>query len=242
MKKSKIFFISLILAFNIKLYAGIEPDVVTDVDVSNMDVNRFVCPYPITDVVFSQEKGIIVKVTDRNAFLKLPVLVKTVDGVETERKYYSEKSEIFIMCGGNVYTLILQPSKIQAQTIYLTDTKGDMKQSYEYVKNNRYEDLVLNLINAIANDRPEKGFAIKKVFKDYQYKNIDFTLSKIMVGGGFKVKEFVIYSKNKVTIENLDLLNLPEVENPKAVAVFDNEFVGLTKGYIVEGLPNGNNK
>lgn len=240
MRKCKILFILLIF-LGLKAYAGIEPDVVTEVMVSNMDVNRIVCPYPITDVVFSQEKGIIVKVTDRNAFVKLPVIVKTVDGVETEKKYYNAKTEIFVMCGGNVYTLLLRPAKIQAQTIYLTDTKGDMKKSYEYVKNNKYEDLMINLIDSLSNDKPEKGFVIKNVFKNYRHKNIDFTLSRIMVGGGFKVKEFIIYSKNKVTIENLELLNLPEIVDPKAVALFDNEFIGVTKGYVVEGLPNGKN-
>ncbi len=79
-------------------------DVAQSVEMNNADFNRITCPGTIKDIVYSKEKGIIVKFSDNNAFIKFKYLVK--DG----KPVYAKNSvELDIVCDGDVYTIIALP-------------------------------------------------------------------------------------------------------------------------------------
>ena len=47
---------------------------------SNSDINRVICPVDIKDVIYSEEKGLTVNLSGKNAFVKFLVVKK--DGKE----------------------------------------------------------------------------------------------------------------------------------------------------------------
>ncbi|MGK7345007.1 MAG: TraK domain-containing protein [Candidatus Nitrospinota bacterium M3_3B_026] len=95
----------------------VTPETVERIRLSSTDVNRIVCGAgDITDVVFSQEKGVNVKVAGRDAFVKF--LVKRKPGGKLE--YSETPSELFVVCGGKTYTLIALPGRIPSRTVRLS--------------------------------------------------------------------------------------------------------------------------
>jgi len=85
------------------------PETTTSIVFSNRDVNRIICQAgPIKDVVFSQEKGISVKTSASNAFVKFLMSGDENAGGLT---YSDTPSEIYVVCGpdNDVYTLIAEP-------------------------------------------------------------------------------------------------------------------------------------
>ena len=95
----------------------VRAEFVTAVDMSNRDVNRIVCSDGlINDAFFSEEKGIMVQNDGRNSFVKF--LIKR-DGINPDA-YASRRAEFYVVCGGQVYTLMVTPKDIIGQTIRLT--------------------------------------------------------------------------------------------------------------------------
>lgn len=98
----------------------VHPETPTVVEMSTTDVNRVTCSEPIQDVVYSAEKGVSVRFLDREAFVKFLVRKKG-----TETLYATDPTELYVVCGGAVYTLIAQPRKIPPPPIRLAAPKGD---------------------------------------------------------------------------------------------------------------------
>ena len=94
----------------------VRAEVITAVEMSNRDVNRIVCTDGlINDAFFSEEKGIMVQNDGRNSFVKF--LIKR-DGISPDG-YASHRAEFYVVCGGQVYTLMVTPKDIIGQTIRL---------------------------------------------------------------------------------------------------------------------------
>lgn len=215
---------------------SIEPEKVSQIALSNTDVNRIVCPYPISDVVYSQEKGITVKATDTNLFVKFPVTVIEKDGQEASRSLYTGNTELFLVCGEKVYTLIMQPKKMSAQTIYLSDTAGRINKSHDYVNSNDYDSLMLDLIQTLMDVRTPPGFVLKDVNEIESYRDISFNTVRTLTGGGYVAKEVLLRSDKMVSITDTEFLRLSSFKNVKAVALLDTSFVGITKAFVIEGV------
>jgi conjugal transfer pilus assembly protein TraK len=80
------------------------PEVAQTVEMNNADFNRITCPGGIKDIVYSKEKGLVVKFSGNNAFIKFKYLVK--DGKPV---YAKNPVELDIVCDGDVYTIIALP-------------------------------------------------------------------------------------------------------------------------------------
>jgi len=52
------------------------PEVTTQTEMSSSDINRIVCQTDIKDVIFSKEKGVSVKISGRDAFVKFLITKK----------------------------------------------------------------------------------------------------------------------------------------------------------------------
>lgn len=140
------------------VYYVVEPEKTTMVRMSNVDINRIVCPLPIQDVVFSEEKGVVVKVIDRNAFVKFKV--KKIG----ESFQYSETPvDIHVVCNNKVYSLIAFPAKVPAALIYLEDKELTLKEKVDKLQNVPFEERITTLVKQFfsGNIPPEAEF--KKV-------------------------------------------------------------------------------
>ncbi|MGE4266315.1 MAG: type-F conjugative transfer system secretin TraK [Deferribacterales bacterium] len=216
---------------------GIEPEIPAKVELSSIDLNRIVCPNQtsVTNIADSAEKGLQLKASGENLFVKFPV-IETENGFKKERVYYNGVAEIFMTCGNSVYSLILSAKKIPGQTVYLSGTASDMKKANEYVTAKSDDDLMLDLIDAIINNRIPKGFRLKETELIEEYKGISISSTKELVGGGYRVRELVLKSDKQVSITDLELIKLKILKNVKAVAITSPVFVGVTTGYVVEGV------
>lgn len=92
----------------------IRPEETVTKTVSNRDVNRIHCPSPVQDVIWSQEKPVAVTTDGNNVFVKFKI---RREGMEETR--VSTPLDLTIICGQEVYSLILNPVDMDLATIRL---------------------------------------------------------------------------------------------------------------------------
>lgn len=136
--------------------AFVLPEVTTQVDMSSSDINRIVCPVDIKDVIFSKEKGLSVKIAGRGAFVKFLITKK-----EDKEIYSNTPSELFVICGNDVYSLIVIPKRIPSQTIRLSSGKLEkIKKNISLMEGLPFEKKV-----TVKNDSPHDSLHIME--KDF---------------------------------------------------------------------------
>lgn len=216
----------------------IVPEVATAVEMSNSDVNRFICPATIKDVVFSKEKNIKIKVVGGNVFIKFLLIKKG------EREYYSKTpSEIYIVCGDNVYNIIALPKRIPSQTIKPNSEVKAIKKNISLYGGLPLEKKVINILKSVYTGELLDSFAVTQKEQNIDiYKDVKITLLRVIKieGEGLLVKEFKVEPKahvEKVTLNEKDFLRT-EITT-KTVAVMSDKLT-LNKGdyarlLVVEG-------
>ncbi|MFQ5598700.1 MAG: type-F conjugative transfer system secretin TraK [Nitrospiria bacterium] len=171
------------------------PEVTTKVALSNSDVNRIICSLPITDIVYSKEKGLTVHYTKKDAYLKFEVVKENNKII-----YASIPTEIYITCGTQVYHLIALPKRIPSRTIHLA------RGSSEAITANRslfrglpFEEKVLKLIKAVYTESIPNSFTIQSAKKPIKlFRNVSLTQIRTITvdGEGLDIKEYRITPKN----------------------------------------------
>lgn len=97
----------------------IKPETPIEVELSASDVNRIMCNGPISDLIYSQEKGLEGQFNGHNAFIKFKL------ARQGDKEIYADKpTELYVMCAGEVYTLIAFPKRIPAVTLKLASAKS----------------------------------------------------------------------------------------------------------------------
>ncbi len=98
----------------------IQAEIPTAVKLSNRDINRIVCPGPMNDLIFSQEKAMTGHFSGNNGFIKFKI-----EDSGTEYLYADTQSELFVVCSNAVYTLLVTPADIPSVTLRLASPNGD---------------------------------------------------------------------------------------------------------------------
>lgn len=91
------------------------PEVASPVILSSTDINRIHCPAPVKDLLFSQEKPIEGKFVGNDVFVKF----KMTKDLYGEMQYESNPAEMYILCGDDIYNLIVYPKEVRTVTLYL---------------------------------------------------------------------------------------------------------------------------
>jgi conjugal transfer pilus assembly protein TraK len=197
------------------------PEVTTKVRLSNTDVNRLVCPDGIRDVVFSQEKGVKVKITDGNAFLKFQVIKKGEEMIYTE-----VPSEFYVVCGGDIYSLVGIPQRVPAQTIRLSSGKKQkVQQNLALFSGMPLEKKVLTLIRQTYTDQLPESYEIRVVNRQinlFPSLWMRFVREIVVEGEGLAVREYRVSLKSgteQVRLSEQEFLRSELTRQPLAVAV-----------------------
>ena len=197
------------------------PEVTTKVRLSNTDVNRLVCPDGIKDVVFSQEKGVKVKITDGNAFLKFQVIKKGEEMIYTE-----VPSEFYVVCGGDIYSLVGMPQRIPAQTIRLSSGKKQkIQQNLSLFNGMPLEKKILTLIRQTYTDQLLESYEVRVVNRQinlFPELGKSFTREIVVEGEGLAVREYRVSLKSgtePVRLTEQEFLRSELTSQPLAVAV-----------------------
>ena len=99
---------------------AIQAEIPTAVKLSNRDINRIVCPGPMNDLIFSQEKAMTGHFSGNNGFIKFKI-----EDSGGEYIYADTQSELFVVCNNAVYTLLVTPADIPSVTLRLASPSGD---------------------------------------------------------------------------------------------------------------------
>ena len=207
-------------------YKGILPDVPTAVQLSASDVNRVTCINgAITDVIYSQEKGLYVKYSGKDAFVKFQV-VSTGD--KSKLSYSTTPTEIYFVCGDRVYSIIALPKRIPSQQVRLSNAVlNKIKQNKEFFADMPYEQRLTTIIQRAYKDEFEDSWTIEGVNKTIDaFRNYHVTHFRNVVidGEGIILKEYhVRYTDTQYPeggrIEEKMFLNKDLASNTVAVAL-----------------------
>ena len=203
----------------------IMPETSTVVVASNRDVNRIVCNAgDITNTYFSKEKGILVQNDGRNAYVKF----KSLDDGSGVLKRVTQRSELYITCGGNVYTLILEPKDVDAITHYLgAGSVANAKVNLQEYGSMPDEERALDLTMAVLKNEIPESFSVTKpsmYTRDYVTNVIpNVELAKVqdvaMDGIGLTLQEYQVVAKQPVTLQETQFLDVYFGTNIFAVSI-----------------------
>ncbi|WP_267523582.1 TraK domain-containing protein [Campylobacter sp. MG1] len=211
-----------------------------NISLSNSSVNRIVLPYPIKDVAYSKEKGLIINVNKNQAFIKfIPYQKEVVDSdnsnsnnanvIESKVVYDKAKSsEVFFVTKEKTFSFVFVPKNIKTQTIIINDTNKETNEIISEETANDHSTNIANLVKKVfsAKETPQgyKSININKmVYKDniktyYHKNNLQGALYDI------SVYEILNNTAQSITIEDKDFFNYIG-DNPVAIAIYyDNEF------------------
>lgn len=194
------------------------PERTTMVKMSSTDVNRIVCPIDIKDVVYSEEKGIQVKISGKNAFVKF--LVKRLGGKEI---YSNIPADMYVVCGDKVYNIIAIPERIPSVNVYLEDKEQKIKDTLEKNAIIPYERKIVNYVKDFMSGKipPEATYnPVDKEYKLYQDIEIKERGSYVIEGEGFTVRVFHVTGKKQgIEIKEKDFLRKEITQNPLAISL-----------------------
>lgn len=213
------------------------PDKRTPVKVSNRDVNRFVCPGTMQDMIYSKEKDLTGHFSKQDAFIKFKI-----KQVGNKKQYAINDNELYLVCEGNVYNVIAQPANIPSVTVRLTPPEGDTyKQNLALFKNMPLEKQALHIIREAYNGTYPSSYKITSSKKTVAIKpELDVRLKQYVdvEGIGLRLKKFEIKSLATTNIEvtEKDFLRSTVSESLLAVALEDHTLrpQEKTRVFVVE--------
>jgi len=194
------------------------PEVTTKVDLSNSDINRITCPVEIRDVVYSQEKGLMVRIQGRNAFIKY-----VLEREDSKLITATVPTEIYIVCGDDVYSLIAYPKSIPAKIIKLSKGKEDIiKKNLSIFKGMPYEKKILTILRYVFLEEIPDSFSILPIDRSLSiFKEIDISLKRIITveGEGILVKEYVATAKEDVILKESNFFRAEFTQKTIAISI-----------------------
>ena len=195
------------------------PETETPVDLSSSDINRLVCPVDIKDVIYSKEKGVIVKITGKNAFIKF--LVKKEGDKEN---YSTTPTEMYVVCGAATYNLIAMPKRIPARTVILSNGDNKVKKNESLFKGMPFEKELLSIIKYVYKQEIPDSFSVTEEHQPFNlYKrdglNLILIRSVRIDGEGLRAKEFAVRAIKNAELNEKDFLKNELATNPVAIAI-----------------------
>jgi conjugal transfer pilus assembly protein TraK len=166
------------------------PETAQAVEMNNADFNRIQCPGPVQDVVFSREKGLKVKYSGNNAFIKFQYLLK--DG---KQLYAKNPVELNVLCEGEVYRIIAVPRSLSASPkIRLSSGKKEkIRQNASLFNGMAHEKKVLRFIKLAYRDDIPNSFDTAHHNRRFDiFKGLKLVLRRTVTaeGEGLRLKEY----------------------------------------------------
>lgn len=165
------------------------PEVMTGIRLSSSDINRISCPGDIREVLTSTEKGVTIKITGKDAFVKFKVMKKG-----DKFSYTSTPTELYVVCGDKVFSMVAFPQRVPSQTIRLTSgQEKKIKGNLSLYAGLPFEKKVLKAIKEVFTENIPDSYTISKQEKRfYMFKEILLTLKRTVdiEGEGLRIKEY----------------------------------------------------
>lgn len=203
------------------------PEVTTAIEMSSTDVNRIICPVTSNEVnvIHSTEKGMITKVVENNVFVKFSI-VKKKEGPNEELIYRDSPAELYVVCGGEVFSMIVIPKQIPTQTVKLsTGTKDRIKENIEMMSGMPLEEKIIKMIQAAYKDDIPSTFTVEDRRTDMGlYEDVSVVLRRVISadGTGLRLLEYDVRAvgSNEIHVNETTFMR-PELAGriPLAIAL-----------------------
>lgn len=189
--------------------------------ISLRDITRVVCFSNIERTMYSKEKPFEIKTVGKDAFIKnIPFEVTDpLEGTVTHR-YDDTAKELYIVCGNRTYSLILVPSDIPAQTIYLKTTMVDKETAKQGESALPYEETMLGLIKDAYMENIPDGYDVQENGAQVRnFEQIAISHTKTYTGAAYQILEFNITAKMDVLLDEVAFLSTIQPRNPLAISI-----------------------
>lgn len=197
------------------------PEVTTGIRLSSSDINRISCPGDIREVLTSTEKGVTIKITGKDAFVKFKVTKKG-----EKLSYASTPTELYVVCGDKVFSMVAFPQRVPSQTIRLTSgQEKKIKENLSLYAGLPFEKKVLKAIKEVFTENIPDSYTISKQEKRfYTFKEILLTLKRTVdiEGEGLRIKEYEASLRGETPEFKLNekmFLRTALVDNPIAISL-----------------------
>jgi conjugal transfer pilus assembly protein TraK len=197
------------------------PEATTSVRLSSSDMNRISCPADIREALTSTEKGLTIKITGKDAFVKFKVIKKG-----DKFTYSTTPTELYVVCGEETFSMVIFPQRIPSQTIRLTSGKDrKIKENLSLYAGLPFEKKALKAIKDVYTENIPDSYSVSKREKRFlSYKEILLTLKRTVdiEGEGLRIKEYEISLRGETHEFKLNekmFLKTELAENPVAVSL-----------------------
>lgn len=198
------------------------PEVTTSIRLSASDLNRISCQGEIKEALTSTEKGVMIKIQGRDAFVKFKV-TKRSDG---QVGYSTTPAEVYIVCDDNTYSMIAFPQRIPSQTIKLSGgIDKRIKENQSIYAGLPHEKRVLKALKDVYTDNFADSYLVSRVDKQMgPYKNLRIVHRRTVdiEGEGMRVKEYEVTLKPGIKEFKLSerlFIKADLAENPIAISI-----------------------
>jgi conjugal transfer pilus assembly protein TraK len=198
----------------------VPPEVPTPVIMSSSDINRISCGEEVKDALSSTEKGAIIKIIGKDAFLKFSIL-KSPEG---KIKYATAPTEIFVVCGESTYNLVAYPKKVPSKTIRLgSGTKARIKANQSIYASLPFEKKIIRAIKDVFTEQLPDSYLVTQVSQpvgSYREFTMIHRRSIQIEGEGLAIHEFELALKPGLTEFKLnDKLFVRKIYGSNIVAI-----------------------
>ncbi|BDV42654.1 hypothetical protein GURASL_15770 [Geotalea uraniireducens] len=197
------------------------PEATTTIRLSSSDLNRISCPAEIREALTSTEKGVTIKITGKDAFVKFKVTKKG-----DKLSYASTPTELYVVCGDETFSMIAFPQRIPSQTIRLTSGRErKIKENLSLYAGLPFEKKLLRAIRDIYTENIPDSYSVVRKDKRYlMFREIALTLKRTVdiEGEGLRIKEYEATLRGEPSEFRLNekmFLRTELAENPVAVAL-----------------------
>ena len=197
------------------------PETTTRVRLSSSDLNRISCQADIREVLTSTEKGLTIKITGKDAFVKFKVAKKG-----DKLAYAATPTELYAVCGDETFSMIAFPQRIPSQTIRLSSGRNSkIRENRSLYAGLPFEKKVLRVLKEVYTENIPDSYSItNKEKRVTSFREILLTLKRTVdiEGEGLRIKEYEAAPRGETTPFKMNekMFLRPEVaENPVAIAL-----------------------
>ena len=197
------------------------PEATTSVRLSSSDMNRISCPTDIREALTSAEKGLTIKITGKDAFVKFKVTKKG-----DKFAYSSTPTELYVVCGDETFSMVIFPQRVPSQTIRLTSGKDrKIKENLSLYSGLPFEKKTLKAIKDVYTENIPDSYSVsRKEKRFFLFREILLTLKRTVdiEGEGLRIKEYEASLRGENTEFKMNekmFLKTELAENPVAISL-----------------------
>lgn len=197
------------------------PEATTSVRLSSSDMNRISCPADIREALTSTEKGLTIKITGKDAFVKFKVTKKG-----DKFAYSTTPTELYVVCGDETFSMVIFPQRVPSQTIRLTSGKDrKIKENLSLYSGLPFEKKALKAIKDVYTENIPDSYSVSRREKHFfSFREILLTLKRTVdiEGEGLRIKEYEASLRGENTEFKMNekmFLKTELAENPVAISL-----------------------